>query len=106
MVPVKVQQSSSSELRIEWDDGHKSRYSLTSLRDNCPCASCRGDREIPQVMLPILVPGKYELRGIDPVGSYALLVSWGDGHRTGIYTYEYLRLLCQCDLCVGATIKR
>jgi hypothetical protein len=24
---------------------------------------------------------------------------WGDGHHTGIYTYERLRATCQCDEC-------
>ncbi len=105
MIPVKVRQVSPTELRIEWDDGHVGRYTMQTLRDNCPCASCRIEREEAEgtMTLPVLTPGKYDLRGVEPVGSYALQISWGDGHRTGIYTYEYLRQLCECENCVDAT---
>lgn len=90
------------ELSIEWDDGHKSRYTLQSLRDQCPCASCKGEREQSGgFALPVVIPGKYELRAIEPVGSYALQIAWSDEHRTGIYTYEYLRYLCECEICTN-----
>ncbi len=107
MVPLKVQQESPYELRIEWDDGHASRYSMQRLRNSCPCASCKTEREASQgtMMLPVVMPGKYELQGIDVVGSYALQISWRDGHRTGIYTFDYLRQLCECDLCTKAIVK-
>lgn len=108
MNPLKVHQSSQSELRIEWDDGHISRYTLSWLRKNCPCASCKTETFVGggALTLPVLKPGQYELRAISPVGSYALQISWGDGHQTGIYTYEYLRQLCECDICTKAAVKR
>ena len=107
MNPVKVRQVSPTELSIEWDDGHASRYTLQTLRNNCPCASCKMEREGTEgtMTLPVLTPSKYELSGVDPVGSYALQISWGDGHRTGIYTYEYLRQLCECDICVKTAAR-
>ena len=55
------------------------------------------------ITLPILKPGQYELQGIEPVGSYALQLVWGDGHRTGIYTYDYLRQICECEECMKKT---
>jgi DUF971 family protein len=106
MVPVKIRQSSASELRIDWDDGHRSRHVLKTLRDQCPCASCKGEREGNKgELLPILTPGQYELKGMEPVGSYALQMHWGDGHRTGIYTYEYLRYLRECEICMKAAVN-
>jgi DUF971 family protein len=33
------------------------------------------------------------------VGDYALQLTWGDGHATGIYTFVFLRELCACALC-------
>ena len=33
------------------------------------------------------------------VGNYALSFTWGDQHATGIYSFTYLRSLCQCDEC-------
>ena len=32
---------------------------------------------------------------LQPVGRYALQPYWRDGHSTGIYTYDYLRDLCE-----------
>lgn len=31
-----------------------------------------------------------DLLEITPVGHYALAFRWGDGHSTGIYSFEYL----------------
>lgn len=35
-----------------------------------------------------------ELRELEPVGNYALKLGWGDGHSGGLYTFGYLRTLC------------
>jgi DUF971 family protein len=37
-----------------------------------------------------------ELKNVAVVGNYAVSLSWGDGHDTGIYSYRYLRELCPC----------
>jgi DUF971 family protein len=57
------------------------------------------------ITLPVLKPGQNELRGIEPVGSYALQLIWGDGHRTGIYTFDYLRQICECEECSRKTAE-
>ncbi len=54
-------------------------------------------------MLPVIKPGQYELRSVQPVGNYALQMKWGDGHQTGIYTYDYLRQICECSECSKIT---
>jgi DUF971 family protein len=33
------------------------------------------------------------------VGRYALQFNWADGHSSGIYSWEYLRRMCQCAEC-------
>src|SRR5438094_9213325 len=98
MIPKKIKRTSPPGLSIEWDDGHQGKHSLAGLRRYCPCASCAIEAE-ESGLLPILVPGKTELKSIDTVGSYALQLRWGDGHSSGIYTYDYLRQICECDLC-------
>ena len=35
------------------------------------------------------------LKGIQPVGYYALRPFWNDGHHSGIYSFEFLRTLCE-----------
>lgn len=39
------------------------------------------------------------LRKIEPVGSYAIMMEWEDGHHYGIYNWNYLRALCPCPVC-------
>ena len=34
---------------------------------------------------------------VTPVGKYALKFKWSDGHESGIYSWEYLRRVCQCE---------
>lgn len=36
---------------------------------------------------------------VAPVGNYAVKFVWNDGHRTGIYSWDYLRRHCQCEQC-------
>jgi hypothetical protein len=36
------------------------------------------------------------------VGRYAIQFNWADGHSGGIYSWEYLRRVCQCRECTFA----
>ncbi|HEY6952696.1 MAG TPA: DUF971 domain-containing protein [Bacteroidota bacterium] len=94
MIPTKIILSSPTELSLTWDDGVESTIALRILRDNCPCASCQGETVLLRTYKPVQqpeLPGKYVLKGAQQVGSYALQLNWGDGHQTGIYTWEKLR---------------
>jgi DUF971 family protein len=92
-------------LNLSWGDGHSGPVSLRSLRDNCPCAACQGETVLLRTYTPAEpdkgVPGRYELKGAEPIGNYALKMRWGDGHDQGIYTWEHLRKLCECSDCLG-----
>ena len=83
-----------SELAIQWNDGSETFLPLRFLRTACPCAACGGE---PDVMGELVRPSvsytdqSFELRGWSLVGGYALQPTWGDGHNTGLYTYQYLR---------------
>lgn len=90
-------------LEIDWDDGHESRYRLADLRAACPCAECRsqasvraGDTPADPLAIPVLPARSSDLVQLEPVGNYALQMIWKDGHRFGIYPWEYLRRLCPC----------
>lgn len=83
------------ELAIRWDDGGESFLRLETLRRHCPCAGCQGERDVlghlhkgPEKPLS---PASYHLRQIVTVGSYAVQPTWGDGHNTGIFAFDYLR---------------
>ncbi len=106
MIASKITLLSPAELSIKWDDGHNTVISLKTLRDQCPCAGCRGETVLLKTYEPAKqpdLPGKYTLAGIQQVGHYAVQISWKDGHSTGIYTWEILRDLCECNDCL---IKR
>jgi len=40
-----------------------------------------------------MAPGMNELRALTPIGNYAIQATWGDGHDTGLYTWDQLRTL-------------
>lgn len=105
MTAIHISLADPSTLLIRWDDGHESRLPLKSLRDACPCAGCKGETVLMKTYAPVdrpTQPGAYELRGAQPVGSYALQFTWGDSHATGIYTWQTLRSLCPCPACQHA----
>jgi DUF971 family protein len=98
-------------LVITWADGATHRLPWHILRKACPCATCRVRRgESPGDAadsgnadgagkpdpLPIIRPeeaGPVRAAAVRPVGNYAYQIEFTDGHNTGIYTLEYLRLL-------------
>ena len=87
-------------LEITWSDDLVCRYPLGHLREACPCVECRGGHakmgleHAPENLLKLVPKRSYELKDLSPVGNYALQPIWDDGHATGMYTWEYLRLLC------------
>lgn len=45
---------------------------------------------------------RLKMNAIEPVGTYALKISWSDGHDTGLYSYDHLREICPCPECRAA----
>lgn len=82
-------------MEIHWADGHRSTIPHDILRGYCPCAHCQGHGGT----IHFVPGGDVELREIQQVGNYALQFTWGDRHDSGIYSFRYLRSLCQCDEC-------
>ena len=88
--PTKIKAPhGATTFEIAWADGTTSRIGHQVLRGYCPCAGCQGHHGVTR-----FVPGgNLELREIARVGNYALGLTWGDSHSSGIYTFEYLRHL-------------
>ncbi len=85
------------EMAIKWRDGRESFIPLEALRRACPCAGCKGEADVmghlhrgPE---QALTDRSFELRALNRVGTYALQPVWGDGHATGIYSFDYLNRL-------------
>lgn len=104
--PADLHLDRKNGLTIEWKDGKKSQYDLGFLRKMCPCAQCRVEREKPGAtakpaaigrsltVLPANIDRATTFEDANLVGNYAINIVWGDGHRTGIYDFRYLRLIC------------
>ena len=94
MIPAKIKIRENKYLFILWDDNSESKIELKKLREFCPCATCLASREKQSIkFIPIFNENQIKVSGINLVGSYALSISWKDGHNTGIYEYSFLKNL-------------
>lgn len=87
---IKLHQK-SRKLEIAFDDGSRFELPCEYLRTHSPSAEVRGHgpgQEVLQV-------GKenVNITGIEPVGNYAVVLKFDDGHDTGIFSWEYLHEL-------------
>lgn len=93
--PIKIERTEDKFLKTVWSDGYEASIKLESLRKNCPCATCRDERDKASgqkfMLLNTFKAGQNELTNIQAAGNYAIVPTWGDGHDTGIYTWEVLR---------------
>jgi DUF971 family protein len=95
--PKQLKILDKDKLFIKWDDDLEDIIPLNYLRDECPCASCKGETVLLKTYIPAkpgnLPPEGYLVKSIQLVGGYAIQIVWGDGHSTGIYTWDYLKQL-------------
>ena len=103
--PTKVKKLGPGEIQILWADGHETRHLAPVLRGMCPCATCRDEMTGVRLVLPMHIPDNLEFGKIELVGQYALHFDFSDNHRTGIYSFEYLRELCRCEACSKARVE-
>ncbi len=99
-LPLTIERS-DSEVAITWDRSHVSRYSARALRLECRCASCREEMTGRLLLNHGEVPAEIRAVHVNLVGTYAIGISFSDGHSTGIYTWELLLSLCSCPQCTG-----
>jgi DUF971 family protein len=89
------------QLEIRWSDGRLTVHSMADLRRECPCATCKVERdklETPSkglASLRVIQSDKpsvtqAQILEVVPIGRYALSFRWNDGHATGIYAYDVL----------------
>lgn len=88
MEPTELRLSSDKQtLIVVWPE-REARLRAETLRVNSPSAEVKGHFGVGG-KVPV---GKEAVRivGVEPVGNYAVRLTFDDGHRTGIYTWEYL----------------
>ena len=79
-------------LVVKWKDGSTSEIEWRKLRDSCPCAECT-EIHGPADPLRLKLAPNYNLDGVEYIGNYAVQPRWGDGHSSGLYSWNYLREL-------------
>ena len=84
---IKLHQKSRM-LEISFADGNTFRLPCEFLRVYSPSAEVRGHGSGQEV----LQVGKkdVEITHIEPVGNYAIQLTFSDGHSTGIYSWDLL----------------
>ena len=93
--PREIEQESDAEVRVTWADGRVCRYSAPQLRRLCPCARCVNEWTGERVLKPEAIRDDLSIQDISIVGRYALNFRWSDGHDAGIYSFRYLREICE-----------
>ena len=97
MRPKQIKIVDKDKLSLTWNDETSTIFSLKYLRDECPCAGCKGETILFKTFRPakptMFSTEMYKIKSIDVVGDYAIQIGWKDGHNTGIYSWEYLKTL-------------
>jgi len=88
-IPTEINlHQKSGLLELTFDDGEHFELSCEYLRVYSPSAEVRGHGEGQET----LQVGKADVKidKIEPVGNYAIVLHFDDGHNTGIYSWEWL----------------
>ena len=93
--PREISQEGNARLKITWADGRVCNYAAAELRRACPCAQCVDEWTGQRTLKPAAIADEVEINDLSIVGRYALNFRWSDGHETGIYSFQYLRNLCE-----------
>lgn len=98
--PIHIEVERERGLLLRWSDGSAHFLAVGLLRRQSPSADMRELRaemaRNPFTVLPAAAAqGPLTINAVEPVGHYALRIRFSDGHDTGIYTWSYLRGLCE-----------
>jgi DUF971 family protein len=92
LTPVDIQ-IIGSEVAIRWSDDRETYYPADRLRAASPSAETQGERDVLGQQHGGHGPRDYSdvvVTGWERIGNYAVRFDFSDGHRTGLYAYEYL----------------
>ncbi len=91
MKPDTIQYiSKTNSLEITWDSGTEQSFPTHILRGFCPCAGCQGHGAGLAKFIKTQRESGLRIDNVTPVGNYGMCVIWGDGHDTGIYSFQTL----------------
>ncbi len=103
LVPTSIERNGDAEIVIAWNDGTQTTWSVSKLRNACPCATCREKKRgaaakatesTKKMGLPVLSAAEarpMRIESMQPVGSYAYNIGFSDGHNSGIFPFALLK---------------
>lgn len=94
---LSMGQKGERGLELHWSDGRRDVLDVVLLRRRCPCASCIDEWTRKPLIDPDQIPESVRPRSIETLGRYALKITFSDGHRTGIYSFDMLRQLADVE---------
>lgn len=89
--PEEIDLTPDGQLRILWSSEPETKVPFKQLRDHCPCAACVEEWTGRKMLDPATIPDDIRPLRIEPVGNYAIKITWSDGHDSGLYTWDTLR---------------
>jgi len=82
-------------IEIKWADGSTDKIPNKDVRVSCQCAQCVHEITGEQLLDAASVPDNIVVKEITTLGNYAVSIAWGDGHSSGIFTWDHLRDLAK-----------
>jgi ATP-binding protein involved in chromosome partitioning len=92
IAPPRLEPSPANDALIVTFEGGQ-RYELLAemLRVMSPSAEVQGHS--PEQRVTVARKRNVKIKGLSPVGNYAVRIAFDDGHDTGLFTWSYLELL-------------
>jgi DUF971 family protein len=87
---IKLRQRSRL-LEVSFDDGKRFELPFEFLRVHSPSAEVQGHSPDQRVL--VVDKQNVGIREVEPIGQYAVKLSFDDGHDTGLFTWKYLHQL-------------
>jgi len=88
-IPTEIKLHKASRmLEVAFDDGKRFELSCEYLRVYSPSAEVRGHGPGQETLQ--IGKKNVEITAIEPVGQYAVVLVFSDGHDSGIYSWDYL----------------
>lgn len=69
----------------------ETRIDNRALRASCQCALCINEFTGEPILDPTTIPNDLRVEGIQPLGNYAVAITWSDGHSSGIFSWEHMK---------------
>lgn len=90
-ISESVSRTPDGKFTLGWSDGSYTLFTGRELRLRCPCAACVDEWTGESLLDPTTIPMDVKPTTLYTVGRYAIGIGFSDGHRGGIYTFDYFQ---------------